>query len=43
LNVADKLVVIGQVLEKFEYSQQQAKKQAQGERFRYRLKRRWHF
>jgi len=39
LNIANKLVVVGQVLEEFEAP----KKQDVGQRFRYRLKRRWHF
>lgn len=39
LNVANELLVLGQVLETFDSSQMQG----QGERFRYRLKRRWHF
>jgi len=39
LNVANELIVVGQVLEKFESSQTSQ----QGQRFAYRLKRRWHF
>lgn len=39
LNVANKLLVIGQVLEAFDAPEMQA----QGQRFDYRIKRRWHF
>jgi len=39
VNVGNELVVLGQVLEEFE----RPKKIHQGERFSYRIKRRWHF
>jgi len=39
LNLADELVVVGQVIENFE----QPTKSGSGNRFSYRLQRRWHF
>ena len=39
VNIANKALVIGQVLEEFD----KPKKEGQSERFQYRIKRRWHF